>query len=222
MKMTTRCGHTIYVTRLAPHDLPASMGRVVLDTLRALHGSGTSWLSLTAEEARRLAGLLLFQAAAVEPATDEQAGLIDVTPVAGDVFEVRVRGHVLTVDQPRTEGGTDTAPTPVELFVASVASCSAHYAGRYLDRHGLSRDGLTVRVGFRMADDRPARVAALSVIVHAPSLPAERLTALRAVVSHCTVSNTLARTPEIQVYVGCDPDGGEMPRVREHGRVDVG
>lgn len=222
MKMTTCCGRTLNVARLASHDLPTSMGRVVLDTPRALHDGGTPWLSLTAEEARRLAGLLLFQAAAVEPALDEPAGWVDVTPVAGDAFEIRVRGHVLTVDQPRTEGGKDTAPTPVELFVASVASCTAHYAGRYLDRHGLSRDGLTVRVDFRMADDRPARIASLSVTVHAPSLPADRLTALRAVVSHCTVGNTLARAPEIQVHVRCEPDGEEMPRAREHERVDVG
>ncbi|MFJ6926691.1 OsmC family protein [Streptomyces nigra] len=68
---------------------------------------------------------------------------------------MRVRGHVLTVDQPRPDGGKDTAPTPVELFVASVASCTPHYAGRYLDRHGLSRDGLAVRADFRMADDSP-------------------------------------------------------------------
>ncbi len=121
----------------------------------------------------------------MEPAPDGPAGRVDVTPVAGDAFEVRVRGHILTVDQPPTAGGRDTAPTPVELFIASVASCTAHYAGRYLDRHGLSRDGLTVRADFRMADDRPARVASLSMTVHAPSLPAERLTALRAVVSHC-------------------------------------
>ncbi len=37
MKMTGRCGRTINVTRLAPQDLPASMGRVVLDTARAPH-----------------------------------------------------------------------------------------------------------------------------------------------------------------------------------------
>lgn len=129
---------------------------------------------------------------------------------------------LLTVDQPRTDGGRDTAPTPVELFIASVASCTAHYAGRYLDRHGLTRDGLTVRADFRMADDRPARVASLSMTVHAPSLPAERLAALRAVVSYCTVSNTLADAPDMRVHVGCEPESAETPPVMEHGHVDAG
>ncbi|MEU4659132.1 OsmC family protein [Streptomyces sp. NPDC023723] len=223
MKMTTRSGRTLNVTRLASHDLPAATGRVVLDTSRALHDGRAPWLSLTAEEARRLAALLIFQAATIQPAPDEPAGRVDVTPVAGDAFEIRARGHVITTDQPRTDGGTDTAATPVELFVASIASCTAHYAGRYLDRHGLDRDGLAVRADFRMADDRPARVAALSVTVQAPSLPADRLPALRAVVSHCTVSNTLARPPEVQVHVRCEPHGeDESRRAKEDRRVDAG
>ncbi|MFF7129294.1 MULTISPECIES: hypothetical protein [unclassified Streptomyces] len=56
-----------------------------------------------------------------------------------------------------------------------MAACTAHWAGRYPDRHGLSRDGLTVRADFRTADDRPARVAALSMTVSVP-VPAGRAT----------------------------------------------
>ncbi|WP_432118551.1 OsmC family protein [Streptomyces sp. bgisy032] len=201
--MKTRCGRTINVTRFAPPGLPAPMGRVVLDTSFAPHDEGELWASLTAEEARRLAGLLLFQAAAVDPEPAGPPDVAEVVPIQGDAYEIRVRGHVLTVDQPVPDGGNDTAPTPVELFVASVASCAAHYAGRYLDRHDVSREGLSVRAEYRMADDRPARVAALTLTVTAPALPARRQAALRAVVSHCTVTNTLARAPEVDLEVRC-------------------
>ncbi|WP_432130194.1 OsmC family protein [Streptomyces tendae] len=75
-------------------------------------------------------------------------------PVADVAFEVQVRGHVLTVGQPRTDGGRDTAPRPVELFIASVASCTAHHAGRVVDeagRHACSQ------VGVHHLRDRAAR-----------------------------------------------------------------
>ncbi|MFD8234792.1 OsmC family protein [Streptomyces sp. NPDC059696] len=191
------------------------MGRVVLDTAFTPHDEGELWASLTAEEARRLAGLLLFQAAAVDPQPVGAPGRVDVVPVAGDAFEIRVRGHVLTVDQPLPDGGKDTAPSPVELFVAAVASCAAHYAGRFLDRHGVARDGLTVRAEYRMAEERPARVAALSLAVQVPALNAQRLAALRAVVSHCTVTNTLAQAPEIELDVRCatEDQAAEQPGV---------
>ncbi|MFG3213280.1 OsmC family protein [Streptomyces tendae] len=201
MKLHTRCGRTINVTRFTPRGLPARMGRVVLDTSFASYDEDELWTSLTAEEARRLPGLLLFQAVAVEPEPSAAPGAVEVVPVVQDAYEVRVRGHVLTVDQPLADGGKDTAPTPVELFVAAVASCAAHYAGRFLDRHGAGREGFSVRAGFHMADDRPPRVASLLLTVTAPTLPAEKLDALRAVVSHCTVTNTLARAPEVTLEV---------------------
>jgi uncharacterized OsmC-like protein len=224
MNMKTHCGRTIGVTRLAPPGLPPRTARVVLSApfvARDDERDDEPWLSLTSEEARRLAGLLLFQAAAVDPEPGGVPGEAEVVPIAGDAYEIRVRGHVLTVDQPTDAGGKNTAPTPVELFVSAVASCAAHYAGRFLDRHDLTRDGLRVRAEFRTADDRPPRVAALSLVVEAPSLPPERLAALRAVVSHCTVTNTLARPPEVSLEVR-SAESGTAPRSAGPGSVRDG
>ena len=84
--------------------------------------------------------------------------------------------------------------------MASLATCVAFYAGRYLTRHGFSRDGLGVSVDFDMAADRPARVAAVRLTVRVPAdLPAERRPALQAVVSHCTVHNSLTTPPDVTI-----------------------
>ncbi|WP_437065145.1 OsmC family protein [Streptomyces sp. enrichment culture] len=187
---------------------------MVVDTSCAPHDEGELWASLTAEEARRLAGLLLLQAAAVDPEPAVPPGAAEVVPVVGDAYEIRVRGHVVTVDQPLSDGGKDSGPTPVELFVAAIASCAAHYAGRFLDRHGVDRGGLSVRAEYRMADERPARVATLSLTLLAPALPPQRLAAMRAVVSHCTVTNTLAQAPEVSLEVRC-ATADEAARQRE-------
>jgi uncharacterized OsmC-like protein len=128
------------------------------------------------------------------------AELMDVRFLAGEAYEVAVRGHRVMVDQPADVGGDDNAPTPTELFVASLATCVAFYAGRYLTRHGFSREGLGVSVGFDMASDRPARVAAVRLTVRVPAdLPAERRPSLLAVVSHCTVHNSLTTPPDVAI-----------------------
>jgi uncharacterized OsmC-like protein len=125
---------------------------------------------------------------------------MDVRFVAGEAYEVAVRGHRVLVDQPADAGGQDSAPTPTELFVASLATCVAFYAGRFLTRHGYSRDGLAVSVGYEMAADRPARVGGIGLTVRVPpGLPPERWAALRAVVSHCTVHNSLASPPSVTI-----------------------
>jgi uncharacterized OsmC-like protein len=125
---------------------------------------------------------------------------LEVVHVQGDAYTVDVREHHLDVDQPLEAGGTDTAPTPTELFAASLATCVAFYAGRYLHRHDLPQAGLRVRTEFTMATDRPARVASLRlVIVPPPELPEQRRAALVAVASRCTVHNTLHQPPEIGI-----------------------
>ncbi|MET8945243.1 OsmC family protein [Streptomyces sp. NPDC004542] len=131
---------------------------------------------------------------------DADVHRLDVTHLGDDAFAVDVRGHRITVDQPVEAGGKDTAPTPTELFAASLATCVAFYAGRYLHRHGLPRSGLRVGAEFVMSTDRPARVAAVRVVVAPPpELPEQRRAALLAVASHCTVHHTLQRPPRIDI-----------------------
>jgi uncharacterized OsmC-like protein len=124
-----------------------------------------------------------------------------VTHVAGDRFAIGVRDHVITVDQPLTDGGDDTAPTPTELFVAGLASCVAFYARRYLARHDLPTDGLEVTAAYEMGS-RPARVTDIRINVVVPDgVPEERHAALLAMASHCTVHNTLADPPSVDIVL---------------------
>ena len=123
----------------------------------------------------------------------------------GDRFAIDVRGHALTVDQPVEAGGTDTAPTPTELFIAGLASCVAFYARRYLARHRLSAAGLAVAVDYDVGG-RPNRVTRISVQITPPAdLPPERHGAFLAVASHCTVHNSLTQPPEVEIAAPWPP-----------------
>jgi len=141
-----------------------------------------------------------------------QADVTDGRPMrvehrGGDRFDISVRGHIIAVDQPVRDGGDDTAPTPTELFVASLASCVAFYARRYLARHHLPTEGLAVEATFDMGS-RPARVAGVTLRVILPDgVPAERRDALLAVATHCTVHNTLETTPDVSITLSDTPAG---------------
>ncbi|MEO6701692.1 MAG: OsmC family protein [Jatrophihabitantaceae bacterium] len=129
---------------------------------------------------------------------------VTVRHQGGDLFAISVRGHEFFVDQPIDDGGEDKAPTPTELFVASLASCVAFYARRYLKRHSLSEDGLSVTASYEIGG-RPAHVTDLKVELTLPaSMPAARRDALLAVASHCTVHNTLLAPPEVEIVLA-DP-----------------
>ena len=126
---------------------------------------------------------------------------IRVTPLGGDRFEIGMRQHRVRVDQPVSDGGDDTGPTPTELFVASLAGCVAFYTRRYLARHDLPTEGLVVEATYAMAS-RPARVAEIEVRLELPpAVPEANRAALLAVASHCTVHNTLRDPPAVHIDV---------------------
>ena len=156
---------------------------------------------LTPAEARQFAAALLQQATAAEGGTAEgAASQVEVSYLGGESYAVAARGHTLLTDQPTTAGGADAAMTPTELLIASLSSCVAFYAGRYLARHGLNRDGLHVTAAFTTATDRPARIGTVRLVLRLPGgVPPSRQAALLAVASHCTVHNTLRQTPDIAI-----------------------
>ena len=123
-----------------------------------------------------------------------------VRHVEGDRFTIGIRGHEVVVDQPAADGGTDAGPTPTELFVGGLASCVAFYAGRFLARHGIERDGLSVDCDWEMAEDRPNRVSRIEIRIGLPEdFPREHHDRLMAVVEHCTVHNSMVQTPEVHI-----------------------
>lgn len=140
-----------------------------------------------------------FEEAATMTAEDPGNPPVRITYLAGDEFEVAVRTHRVRVDQPLADGGNDTAPTPTELFVSSLAACVAFYARRYLARHDLPADGLTVEAHYSISP-RPARVGTVDLRIEVPEgVPEARKAAFLAVASHCTVHNTLVQPPVVNI-----------------------
>jgi putative redox protein len=118
---------------------------------------------------------------------------------ADDLFSIQMRDHTIVVDQPVEVGGSDVGPTPTELFVASLASCVAFYARRYLRRHHIDPAGLEVATTYRMGS-KPARVAAVDLEIQLPvELPPARRAGLLAQAGHCTVHNSITHTPDVAI-----------------------
>jgi putative redox protein len=64
---------------------------------------------------------------------------------------VEVRGHTVTADEPRDNGGDDSGPSPQELLAASLASCTAITIEMYANRKGWDVGEIAVNVDYEPA-----------------------------------------------------------------------
>lgn len=121
------------------------------------------------------------------------------TSNGGLAFSVAVREHIVESDQPVRSGGEDSAPTPLELLSAALASCIALYVHKYCDAHSLIAIGLAVEVK-PLWKEAPGRIARFDVLLHLPdTVPAAHHAAIESVARTCPVHNTITHAPEITV-----------------------
>jgi ribosomal protein S12 methylthiotransferase accessory factor len=115
----------------------------------------------------------------------------------GARVDAHVDGHVVRTDQPVQAGGTDTAPNPFYLFLASIGTCAGIYVLFFCQQRKLSTEGIRVaqRVHFT-AGTKNVETIELEIQIP-PDFPEKYLPALIRAVDQCKVKQHLEAPPEI-------------------------
>ncbi len=111
---------------------------------------------------------------------------------SSDTFrhQVQVRGHRLTADESRDQGGTDTGPSPQELLAASLASCTAVTIEMYAKRKGWNVGEVVVDVDYEPA--QRGSLTKFGMVVRLPKeLPEDQRERLMQIAAKCPVHRTL-------------------------------
>ncbi len=118
------------------------------------------------------------------------------------------RGHQVWADEPRSFGGGDTAQSPVELLLTSLATCQAVTYRLWAAELGVALDRITVEVegeldlrGFLgIAEGVPAGYESIRVAVtlDGPETTERYRSLADAVDQHCPVFDVLARPIPIE------------------------
>jgi putative redox protein len=103
---------------------------------------------------------------------------------------VEVRDHTVAADEPKKQGGDDSAPSPQELLAAALASCTAITMEMYAERKGWELGDLSVDVNYEPAQrGSPTR---FTMVVNFPKeLPEDQRERLMQIGAKCPVHRVL-------------------------------
>jgi putative redox protein len=124
--------------------------------------------------------------------------------IAGYSHEIELGDErAIVIDEPASDGGTDTGPRPSQLLASSLAGCTAITIELYAKRKGWDLDGLEVAVEMSSeSEDGPAHAAPTHFTVEV-ALPAglddEQRRKLMVIAEKCPVHKLLEQGAEITV-----------------------
>ncbi len=103
---------------------------------------------------------------------------------------VEVRDHHVISDEPESNGGDDTGPSPQELLAASLAACTAITIEMYASRKGWDIGDIGVDVDYEPAQRGSPTKFALDITLP-KELPEDQRERLMQIAAKCPVHRTL-------------------------------
>jgi ribosomal protein S12 methylthiotransferase accessory factor len=74
---------------------------------------------------------------------------MEISFPGGKKVDSDFKGFTVQTDQNEKAGGEGTAPSPTELFLASIGTCAGFFALTFCDKRKLNTDGLKINVDFQ-------------------------------------------------------------------------
>ena len=124
-------------------------------------------------------------------------------------------GFWIRTDQPVGQGGGGAAPSPFDLFLASIGTCAGFYALRFCQQRNLNTEGLALSITPER-DEATKRVVLIRIeIALPPAFPEKYREAILRAVEQCSVKKHLADPPRFEMTtVVAEPD---VPAPTERG-----
>src|ERR1035437_8720376 len=107
--------------------------------------------------------------------------MMEITFDGGKVVTAHSHGHIIKTDQPVYSGGQNSAPSPYELFLASIGTCAGIYVKSFCDNRNIPT--VNIKLDIKLPSDFPDKYKE----------------AVISVAELCKVKKTMASPPVFEV-----------------------
>lgn len=125
-----------------------------------------------------------------------------ITFPGGKKVDAEFDGMVVRTDQPVKYGGGGTAPTPYELFLASLGTCAGIFVLGFCRERNVPTEGITLTqsLHYKPSLTGGAALDKIAIEISVPGdFPEKYHNALVKVAEQCAVKKTIQNPPEFEI-----------------------
>jgi ribosomal protein S12 methylthiotransferase accessory factor len=109
------------------------------------------------------------------------------------------QGFTIRTDQPESNGGAGSAPSPFDLFLASIGTCTGYYVLSFCQERGIATDEAKLLVSTE-TDSESGLIGKIIVEIHLPpEFPERYRNAVKRAAGLCSVKKHLHDPPTIDI-----------------------
>jgi putative redox protein len=124
---------------------------------------------------------------------------MEITFEGGKVVTAHSHGHIIRTDQPVADGGENSAPSPYELFLASIGTCAGIYVKSFCENRQISTEGIKIIQSYEWNKETGLPVK-ISLDIKLPEgFPEKYKASLIHVADLCKVKKTMASPPQFEI-----------------------
>jgi uncharacterized OsmC-like protein len=124
---------------------------------------------------------------------------MNVRFAGGKKVNATYKGFTVKTDQPKEDGGDNSAPEPYDLFLASIGTCAGVYIAYFCDERGLDSSNIRLTLRFNRNEEKHLIDRVQIHIDLPPEFPAKYRNAIIKTAGLCTVKRTLMDPPDISI-----------------------
>ncbi len=119
----------------------------------------------------------------------------------GKKVEALFDKYTVTTDQPVVDGGSGSAPSPFDLFLASIGTCTGYYVLTFCQKNNLPTEEMKLTARF-LRNSTTHLVENICIDVQVPrEFPEKYKKAVIKAAEVCTVKRHLEQPPRIDIKV---------------------
>jgi len=124
---------------------------------------------------------------------------MEITFDGGKIITAHTHGHSIKTDQPVDNGGSDTAPAPFDLFLASIGTCAGIYVKSFCDNRNIPAEGIKI-IQSPACDKETGLPTAIKLDIKLPQgFPEKYKASLVHVAELCKVKKSIANPPKFEI-----------------------